>query len=136
MSTRSTIAILNKDESIDAIYCRSLNGYPSGLGMMLHCHYTTTDEVKSLIALGNLRYLGETPESSYAYIRDLGRTFDTNEPRHFDGPMNKALHAFIDFSQSWYATFFYLWDGCRWMVARDTSTDTFHDVISMIGGVK
>ena len=58
MSTRSTIAKLNLDGSIDDIYCH-WDGYPSHNGRVLLENYTDADVVTELINLGDLSFLGE-----------------------------------------------------------------------------
>jgi hypothetical protein len=56
MSTRSTIAIQNKDNTVTGIYCHS-DGYVSSVGRTLFENYITEDSVRELIALGNLSIL-------------------------------------------------------------------------------
>ena len=64
MSTRSIIARLNDDKSVDAIYCH-WDGYLSGVGLELIQNYHLEPEVLDrLIELGYLEDLNETPEKS------------------------------------------------------------------------
>ena len=56
MSTRSTIEIQRKDGSRQRIYAH-WNGY-------------LAEKVEELIALGNISFLGDTPDDSVAYHRD------------------------------------------------------------------
>lgn len=58
MSTRSTISVLNKDNTVTSIYCHS-DGYLQGVGYMLFTHYNTPEMVQELIALGDLSCLQE-----------------------------------------------------------------------------
>ena len=64
MSTRSIIARLNDDKSVDAIYCHR-DGYLSGVGLELIQNYHLEPEaLDRLIELGYLEDLNETPEKS------------------------------------------------------------------------
>lgn len=65
MSTRSTIAILKKDNSVDAIYCHS-DGYLSHNGELLFAEYSEVEKVKALISLGDMSFLDRevSPPSS------------------------------------------------------------------------
>ena len=56
MSTRSTIAMLKKDGSVEAIYCHS-DGYLSYNGEMLFTEYTSADKVKELVSFGDMSSL-------------------------------------------------------------------------------
>lgn len=58
MSTRSNIAIVHPDGTVQSIYVHS-DGYPSGVGATLLNHYTDVAKVKELISLGGLSSLGE-----------------------------------------------------------------------------
>ena len=59
MATRSTIGVLNGDNSVTSIYCH-WDGYPEGVGATLHEHYTETETIANLMALGDLAALGDT----------------------------------------------------------------------------
>lgn len=56
MSTRSTIARKNLDNSFTAIYCH-WDGYPSHNGKLLYENYRTIQAVNNLMDLGNLSTL-------------------------------------------------------------------------------
>ncbi len=88
MSTRSTIAILNRDGSNESIYCH-FDGYPEHVGKVLLENYNTTSIVQALMRLGDLSILGPVmapaggSKHSYnkpiegvtvAYRRDRGET--------------------------------------------------------------
>ena len=45
MSTRSNIGILNKDGTIESIYCH-LDGYPEGVGLELYNQYNNKNKLK------------------------------------------------------------------------------------------
>ena len=53
MSTRSTIAIENQDGSIEKIYCH-FDGYIRHMGVMLNTYFNAPDNVRLLIANGDL----------------------------------------------------------------------------------
>ena len=82
MGTRSTIAIENADGTVTGIYVH-WDGYLSNNGRILAENYTTEEQVRELIALGDLSSLGETVGSKHdfnnapdgecnAYGRDRG----------------------------------------------------------------
>lgn len=56
MATRSTIAILNLDGSVNSIYCHN-DGYLSNNGKILHLYYKDINKVKELISLGDMSSL-------------------------------------------------------------------------------
>lgn len=69
MATRSTIAIQNADKTVTGIYCH-WDGYLSNNGQILFDHYTDEADVRALIELGNISSLGNTTDSTEAYMRD------------------------------------------------------------------
>jgi hypothetical protein len=73
MGTRSTISIQNSDGTVTGIYCH-WDGYLDWNGRILNDHYQTEDQVRALIALGNISSLGDPDRSSetIAYARDRG----------------------------------------------------------------
>ena len=56
MATRSTIAVVNPDNTVDQIYCH-WDGYLSHNGRILKESYTTLNAVKELISHGDLSSL-------------------------------------------------------------------------------
>lgn len=95
MSTRSIIAIRQKDGKIKCIYCH-WNGYPEINGVILWENYQDRNKVEELISLGSLSYLApnvvreQGVEHSFdglvegvcaAYCRDRGEDWETNKPR-------------------------------------------------------
>lgn len=75
MGTRSTISIQNSDDTVTGVYCH-WDGYLDWNGRILHDHYQTEDQVRALIALGNISSLGDPdrPSETIAYARDRGET--------------------------------------------------------------
>lgn len=53
MSTHSRIGIINKDGSIESIYCH-FDGYYSHMGAILLKHFNSQKKARALIALGEL----------------------------------------------------------------------------------
>jgi len=61
MPTRSRIAILNSDGSVDSIYCH-YDGYLSHNGVILAKYYNNEEKIRKLISLGSLSFLGKSAE--------------------------------------------------------------------------
>lgn len=92
MSTRSVIAVKEKDGTITAIYCH-YDGYVEGVGKTLYQHYKDPEAAHELIGLGNISSLGEMlnptepwhtfdhPQKgvTVAYCRDRGEDFQQME---------------------------------------------------------
>lgn len=87
MGTRSTIAIQNDDGTVTGIYCH-WDGYLSHNGRILNVYYNIENQVRELIALGDLSSLGEdigekvdfnrAPDGQcVAYGRDRGEYLNT-----------------------------------------------------------
>jgi len=70
MATRSTISIRNEDDTVTSIYCH-WDGYIDHNGRILVENYKTEEEVRALLALGNLSSLGIDLASCKAYGRDM-----------------------------------------------------------------
>jgi hypothetical protein len=80
MSTRSLIAIKNDDETYDAVYCH-FDGYPEapGVGHKLKQHYTSEEQIRELLAAGNMSSLGEDIKKCEFYSsRGMPVTFYKN----------------------------------------------------------
>lgn len=91
MSTRSAIGIRNADGTVKAIYCHN-DGYIEHNGKILLENYNTSEKIESLLALGDLSYLGSkmnpdptkphsfnAPQAGVviAYHRDRGEELET-----------------------------------------------------------
>lgn len=122
MSTRSTIAILKLDGSIDSVYCHS-DGYLSYNGIMLARHYQKTEKVKKLIGFGDLSSLDQNVEVSIGtehsfdsraagvttfYGRDRGETGIEARPHAnlekymTDGDFQQYDYIFDEAKESWF----------------------------------
>jgi hypothetical protein len=73
MATRSNIGILNEDGTVTYIYCH-FDGYLEHNGAILDQYYTTEGQVRELIGLGDISYLGV----------EIGEKQDFNGPRNRD----------------------------------------------------
>lgn len=123
MATRSTIAVVNPDNTVDQIYCH-WDGYIDNNGKILLEHYTDYNKIKELIDLGSISQLEKNvnpsteshafnnaePDVVVAYHRDRGEDKHIN---HFN-----TLTEFYDEYQG--EEFNYLWNG-EWLVQYDTS---------------
>lgn len=56
MSTRSNIGIINRNGTVEMVYCHN-DGYPSYNGWLLLEHWSNEDKVRELLALGSLSSL-------------------------------------------------------------------------------
>lgn len=66
MATRSSIAIITKDNKIKSIYCHS-DGYPDYMGALLKNYYNTKEDAKKIIDMADCSFLGNTIEESRFY---------------------------------------------------------------------
>lgn len=94
MSTRSNIARLNFDGSVDVIYCH-WDGYLTGVGMELVLHYDTKKEMNELIDLGGISSLRDTiEETKKETYKD-----EDSAPQHFESLDAYAKH--LQETESW-----------------------------------
>ena len=66
MATRSSIAIITKDNKIKSIYCHS-DGYPEYMGSLLKNYYNTKEDAKKIIDMADCSFLSNTIEESRFY---------------------------------------------------------------------
>jgi hypothetical protein len=71
MATRSNIGIRETDGTVKTIYSH-WDGYPQYVGRVLLTHYTTEQDVRGLLDLGDISELHETLDKVVAYHRDRG----------------------------------------------------------------
>jgi hypothetical protein len=62
MSTRCRIGILNKDRTVESIYCHHDGYLIGGVGEMLYMHYNTEEKVRELLKQGDLNALAVDPK--------------------------------------------------------------------------
>ena len=75
MSTRSNIAIQLPDGKVKVIYVHS-DGYPYGVGKILHDNYNTYDKAEELFNFGDASYLDDKIEGCSFYGRDWDRKIE------------------------------------------------------------
>lgn len=120
MSTHAAV-ICKEDNGFAGIYCH-WDGYPEHVGRLLNTHYTDPNQVKALIALGDICSLGERvapagahsfdqpePGTTVAYHRDRGEPWeDTSTQRA------SQLSALIEAYQAIGVQHFYLFADRAW----------------------
>lgn len=139
MSTRSMIAVERNDGTYRAVYCHT-DGEPERVGRVLETYYSSDAQAKALIRLGDLSWLGETPVSVPAFwdirfyenmvrgsmldrwmdrycraFRDRGHAGDL-DPVYPDSMTPERVLSSFDRGKG-NASYLYVWDGERWMVA-------------------
>jgi hypothetical protein len=95
MSIRSLIAIENADNTIEAIYCH-WGGAPANNGRILHEHFSNSEKLRELIALGNISELHsrlhpigkhsfdkKEQGTTVAHHRDKGDAWESTQPKTF-----------------------------------------------------
>lgn len=130
MSTRSTIAILNPDNTVTSIWCH-WDGYLDHHGRILSKHYTSDQHIRELMALGHLSILGKDigeqhlfenpyewncPEWSAWEKRYQDMCFAYGRDRGEKGVDSRTYNS----TTSWMAKgeeYNYLWDGAQWLVS-------------------
>ncbi len=58
MGTSSSISVLNKDGTVDSVYCQ-FDGYLSGNGLVLFLYYSNLEKIKKLVSMGSITSLCE-----------------------------------------------------------------------------
>lgn len=117
MATRSTIGVLNADQSVTAIYCH-WDGAIDHNGHILKDNYTHPEKIQALMALGSLSILApEIGEKQYfdaptsrdwclAYGRDRGES-------DVDAQQHESVEDWLNKGQEYN----YLWQGSEWLVS-------------------
>ena len=92
MSTRSYIIQRQDDGSYRGIYCH-WDGYPAWVGKKLKQHYRTPKQVTTLMNLGSLSSLGDSPATPEV-VKRYGFSWDFDEAyKGLDQKQQDALHA-------------------------------------------
>ena len=125
MSTRSEIAIENKDGSISSIYCHS-DGYIEHNGCCLNKYYNSYDLALSIINQNDCSYLGATIEDSRFY--NSWRNENTKSKK-FD---NEKIFM-RELSDDIFAEYIYLFKNDKWYVSElrllDNPNDNYYHCI-------
>jgi len=113
MSTRSKIAILNSNKTVEVIYAH-WDGYPSHNGKILLEHYADTKKVRELLKCGNVSSLGANIGTKHDF--DNAPKFECNfygRDRGEDGQESKHFQSLEQYRRtigdSW-AEYVYVWD--------------------------
>ena len=135
MTTRGSIARLNADLSVTAIYLHC-DSHVTGAGQTLINHYQDRAKIDQLMQLGDLKRLAEgigqrrtrdrDPRYQYwctAYGRDSGET-DCDAQHYVNAKM------WLDESNQEY--YCYLWDGSEWLVSGWGTNHKFRSVAQML----
>ena len=77
MSTRARIGILNKDGTVESIYCHHDGYLTGGVGEMLYMHYNTEEKVRELLKQGDLDALAADPKDCDTFQK-RGESEDLN----------------------------------------------------------
>lgn len=101
MSTRCRIGLLNKDNTIESVYCH-WDGTPNQVGAILARQYKDVDIIKELISKGDMSTLGYTIDTCRFYAEDSERMISQN------------LSEYFDLSSDLGVKFIYLFDNGKW----------------------
>jgi len=112
MSTRSNIVLLKENGACSAVYCH-YDGYLEHNGKMLLDNYTSTKDVRALVAMGNIRSLKPT-------LDEMVEEEFTEPPQNF-----KRLASYMDQVDTLFIEFIYLWseEEESWWVSKSLSTE-------------
>ena len=88
MATRSTIGIINNDNTVTAVYCH-WDGYPEYNGTVLVENYNTADKVRELLAMGSISSLGEKIGVKHPFSK-----FELKEGEVYDEAAYKGMTTF------------------------------------------
>jgi len=116
MSTRSNIVLLRDNGSCSAIYCH-YDGYLEHNGKMLLDNYTSTQDVRALVSMGDIRALKPTLDEM-TEIEDY-RVYD-DPPQNFS-----TLRGYMSQVDTLFIEFIYLWseEDESWWVSTSTSKE-------------
>lgn len=120
MSTRCMIGLLNKDGSVDAVYCHH-DGYPEGVGDCLLRHYRLP-ELKDLLKRGDMSSMGSAPDKCVFYEEDQHPTkYKSLDAYLTDGADHDYHYYFAPDDKAWHVAELH-WDTeSNSMTLRDPS---------------
>ena len=108
MSTRSNIAIKEKDDSVTVSYCHQ-DGYPEYTGKILLEHYNTEEKARALVENGYVNTIELTIEET----KEARRTLE-----YIPGP--EYFHNLVMYMRevdSVFIEYIYLWRDGQWWVS-------------------
>jgi len=125
MATRSTIAY-KTTRGITAIYSH-WDGYPEGVGRILHENYQAAYKIGKLVQMGDVSSLGAEIGKKQDFDdrstqRDDWTLFYTRD-RGEDAPCKEfeTIQEWMD-HYDW-SDYYYLWNGKEWLVSKAGETD-------------
>ena len=112
MSTRSNIVLLRENGSCSAVYCH-YDGYLEHNGKMLIENYTSTKDVRALVAMGNIRSLKPT-------LDEMAKEDYAEAPHNCN-----TLRGYMSEVDTLFIEFIYLWseEDESWWVSRSVSKE-------------
>tara|TARA_R100001163_G_scaffold62959_1_gene54270 strand:- start:703 stop:1188 length:486 start_codon:yes stop_codon:yes gene_type:complete len=112
MSTRSNIVLLRENGSCSAVYCH-YDGYLEHNGKMLLDNYSSTEDVRVLVAMGNIRSLKPT-------LDEMVKEEYAEEPCNYNN-----LRHYMSEVDTLFIEFIYLWseEDESWWVSRSVSKE-------------
>jgi hypothetical protein len=132
MGTRSTIARLNADNSVTAIYCH-WDGYIHNNGAILKDHYTDPVKIDHLMALADLSSL--RPEIGEKQNFDRPTNEDWCVAYNRDRNESDVAAKTYDNVQMWLDNgqeYNYLWDGTEWLVSGYVTDSKLRSLVQVI----
>jgi len=111
MSTHAAITLQTGEKEYKQIYCH-FDGMINGVGEKLFKFYTTYEQIKNLIELGDMSFLNSTIETSYFYNRDRKDDFKQVAPEVYN----------INIMPDW-AYYNYLFQDGEWFVQSINNSD-------------
>jgi hypothetical protein len=116
MATRSTIGVLNADQSVTAIYCH-FDGYVDHNGHILKDNYTDPVKIQTLMALGALSQLGPEIGEKQDFDSSTNRDWCLAYGRdRGESDVDAQQYASVEDWLSQGEGYDYLWDGAEWLV--------------------
>lgn len=116
MSTRSLINIINKDGSLDSVYC-NYDGFLEGNGLILQNYYQNINKIRQLLSKGGFTSLSdEVSEINYYNQDDLKMVHYNNMKEYLESNLESmiAYHYFYDEKAN------------KWFVGFDDDKGKYH----------
>lgn len=132
MGTRSTIARLNADHTVTAIYCHWDGGIHNN-GAILKDHYTDLVKIDQLMALGDLSSL--RPEIGDKQVFNSPTNIDWCLAYGRDRNESDVAAKTYDNVRAWLDNgqeYNYLWDGTEWLVSGSETDDLLRSLVHVI----
>lgn len=132
LATRSTIARLNADHTVTAIYCH-FDGYIDHHGHILKDHYMDPVKIDQLISLGDLSQLNPEIGEKQNFACPTNKNWCLAYGRDRSEP-NAVARTYMNI-QSWLddgQEYNYLWDGTEWLVSGYGTHDELRSLVQVI----